>query len=293
VRIARSLPVDRVGQTEVGARARTGSGMGVAAVQPTADERAQREAPGVVRVAAAGDVHCRPDRHDELVEGFAALRDRADLLLLAGDLTSTGEPHEGEVLAAACRDLGMPVFAVLGNHDWHAGRRDELVAAIEAGGDVAVLERDWRTCAATGADIEVGVVGVKGFVGGFPGSHLPDFGEPLLREVYAETSRDVAALEEGLRAIELCPVRIVLLHYAPTDETLAGEAPGIKAFLGTDRLAPPIAEHEPTLVVHGHAHAGAFAGTIGTVPVRNVSIPVMGRSFHVFELPDHAAAAIH
>lgn len=258
------------------------------AAQETLDE----EAPGtnVVRVAAAGDVHCRPDRREAIVESFARLRGRAELLLLAGDLTATGDPREGEVLAEACRELDMPAFAVLGNHDWHANRRDELVAAIEQDG-VVVLDRSWRTCQATGA--EVGVVGVKGFVGGFPGSHLPDFGEPLLRAVYHETSRDVAALEDGLRAIALCPVRIVLLHYAPTEETLAGEEPGIKAFLGTDRLAAPIAEHEPTLVVHGHAHAGAFTGTIGTVPVRNVSIPVMGRDFHVFELPDHAAAAIH
>ena len=34
-------------------------------------------------------------------------------------------------------------------------------------------------------DTEVGIVGVKGFMGGFPGSHLPDFGEPSLRGVYA------------------------------------------------------------------------------------------------------------
>jgi len=245
----------------------------------------------VVRVAAAGDVHCRVDHHDATVESFARLRGEADILLLAGDLTTTGEPQEGAVLADACRDLGMPVFAVLGNHDWHANRRDELVAAIESTGCVTVLDRDWRTCEALG--VEVGVVGVKGFVGGFPGSHLPDFGEPLLREVYAETSRDVEALDRGLREIALCPIRIVLLHYAPTDATLVGEAPGIQAFLGTDRLAPPILEHEPTLVLHGHAHAGTFAASLGTVPVRNVSIHVLGRDFHVFELPDHAAAAIH
>lgn len=250
-----------------------------------------RAAQQLVRVAAAGDVHCRTDHRDAIVASFAALRGQADLLLLAGDLTTTGEPEEGALLAEACRGLGMPVFAVLGNHDWHANRRDELVAAIEAGGHVTVLERDWRTCEATG--VEVGVVGVKGFVGGFPGSHLPDFGEPLLREVYAETSRDVEALERGLRAIALCPVRIVLLHYAPVEATLAGEAPGIKAFLGTDRLAAPIAEHEPTLVLHGHAHAGTFAAELGTVPVRNVSVHVLGRDFHVFELPDGAAAGIH
>ena len=245
-----------------------------------------------VRVAAAGDVHCRVDRREAALESFAAMRGQADLLLLAGDLTTTGEPEEGAVLADACRGIGMPVFAVLGTHAGHANRRDELVAAIESHGDVVVLDRDWRVCECA-AGVEVGVVGAKGFVGGFPGSHLPDFGEPLLREVYAETSRDVAALERGLRAIELCPVRSVLLHYAPTDATLAGEAPGIQAFLGTDRLAAPIAEHEPTLVLHGHAHAGTFAAQIGTVPVRNVSVHVLGRDFHVFELPDHAAAAIH
>ena len=46
-------------------------------------------------------------------------------------------------------------------------------------------------------------------------------------------------------------------------------------------------------MLHGHAHAGTFAASLGTVPVRNVSIHVLGRDFHVFELPDHAAAAIH
>ena len=53
------------------------------------------------------------------------------------------------MLADACRGLGMPVFAVLGNHDWHANRRDELVAAIESSGGVTVLDRDWRACEAT------------------------------------------------------------------------------------------------------------------------------------------------
>ena len=239
----------------------------------------------VVRVAAAGDVHCRPDRREETIEAFAQLRGRADVLLL-------GEPEEGAILADACRDLGMPVFAVLGNHDWHANRYEELCAALREGG-ITLLERDFAVCQIAG--VEVGVVGTKGFVGGFPGSHLPDFGEPLLREVYREGAREVAALDQGLRAVALCPLRLVVLHYAPTDETLAGEGEGIMAFLGTDRLAAPIAEHEPTLVVHGHAHAGTFAGSIGRVPVHNVSVPVLGRDFHVFELnvEERAGAAIH
>jgi Icc-related predicted phosphoesterase len=76
----------------------------------------------------------------------------------------------------------------------------------------------------------------------------------------------------------------VLLHYAPTSSTIEGEPPGIWAFLGSDRLARPIADHRPDLVLHGHGHAGTFEGFIGAIPVYNVSIPVMGRDFRVFEL---------
>src|SRR5436309_4643665 len=234
-----------------------------------------------LRIAAAGDLHCSSAHVEEIRAAIAEIRESADLVLLAGDLTTPGEPEEGRVLADACAALEVPVFAVLGNHDWHANRRDELVAALESGG-IVVLERDHFVCEAGG--LEVGIVGVKGFVGGFPGSHLPDFGEPLLRSVYRETTLEVEALDRGLREIALCPARIALLHYAPTEETIAGEPVGIWAFLGTDRLAAPIAEHEPDLVLHGHAHGGTFKGAIGDVPVYNVSVPVMGQDFWLFEL---------
>jgi Icc-related predicted phosphoesterase len=234
-----------------------------------------------LRIAAAGDMHCSEGRRDEIRRAFEGLRGTADVVLLCGDLTTHGEPEQAAVLADAARVVDVPVFAVLGNHDWHANRRDELGEALAEGG-IRLLDRDWVVCEAGG--LELGIVGVKGFVGGFPGSHLPDFGEPLLREVYRETSREVAALDQGLREIALCPARIVMLHYAPTESTIAGEPPGIYAFLGTDRLAAPIAEHEPDLVLHGHAHAGTFQGAIGDVPVYNVSVPVIGRDFWLFEL---------
>jgi uncharacterized protein len=237
-----------------------------------------------LRIAAAGDIHCSEQHREEIALTVQDAAGAADVLLLAGDLTTHGEPEQAAVLADACRSVELPVFAVLGNHDWHANRRDELVDVLEDGG-VSVLDRSWSVCQAGG--LEVGIVGVKGFVGGFPGSHLPDFGEPLLRAVYHETSREVEALEEGLREIALCPTRIVLLHYAPTEATIAGEPPGIWSFLGTDRLAAPIAQHEPDLVLHGHAHAGSFQGAIGDVPVYNVSVPVIGRDYWLFELDVH------
>jgi uncharacterized protein len=234
-----------------------------------------------LRIAAAGDIHCRETRREEIESAFRALEGNADLVLLAGDLTTHGEPGEAEILAEICSSSSLPTFAVLGNHDWHAGLHDELVDILRSA-TIQVLERDSAICCIEG--VEVGIVGTKGFIGGFPGSHLPDFGEPLLRRVYAETSAEIEGLERGLREIGHCPARIVLLHYAPTDTTLVGEPEGIWSFLGTDRLAAPILEHGPNLVLHGHAHAGRFEGAIGNVPVFNVSVPVMARDFWVFEL---------
>ena len=192
-----------------------------------------------------------------------------------------GEPSQAAALADACDRLDMPVLAVLGNHDWHVNRTRQLSEVLSSAG-VRVLEREHAIVVVDG--VEVGIVGLKGFVGGFAGSHLPDFGEPLLRELYSATGEDVKALDAGLKAIAHCPVRVVLLHYSPSTDTLEGEPPGIWTMLGTDRLAAPIAEHEPDLVLHGHAHAGTFQGAIGDVPVYNVSVPVMGRDFWLFEL---------
>jgi Icc-related predicted phosphoesterase len=234
-----------------------------------------------LRVAAAGDIHCAEPLRERIVRAFASLEGRADVVLLAGDLTTHGEPEQALVLADACRVVPLPVYAVLGNHDYHAGRADE-VAAVLAGAGIRVLHREAVVCEVDGVDL--GIVGTKGFVGGFPGAEIPDFGEPLLRSVYHETTLEVEALEAGLEEIAGCHRRVVLLHYAPVADTLVGEPEPIWAFLGSSRLATPIGAHRPDLVLHGHAHRGSFEGAVGDVPVRNVAVHVTGEEFAVFEL---------
>jgi uncharacterized protein len=238
----------------------------------------------MVRIAAAGDVHASELTQDRIRVAFADVQREADLVLLAGDLTTTGELDQAAVLADACRGSSVPVCAILGNHDLHAGRGDEVAAVLREAG-VNMLDRTTTVYELDGA--EVGVVGAKGFVGGFPGSALPDFGEPLLRRVYAETTAEVEAIARGLQEVAHCAFRLVLLHYAPTSDTLHGEPEGIWTYLGCDRLAAPIAEFRPDIVVHGHAHAGSFEGAIGPVPVYNVAVHVTGRDFYVFELGAH------
>jgi Icc-related predicted phosphoesterase len=240
-----------------------------------------------LKLAAAGDVHCSDERREAVLTAFDAIDGEVDAVLLAGDLTTHGEPEQAAVLADACRGMETPVVAVLGNHDLHANRADEVVEVLRGAG-IVVLE---RSHAVVGETCRLGVAGVKGFVGGFRGMGLPDFGEPSLRSVYAECGEEVAALSRGLHEIALCPFRVALLHYAPLPETLHGEPAEIWPFLGSDRLAAPLLEHRPDLVLHGHAHAGRLQGELDGIPVYNVSVPVMGQDFWVFELSGAAQAA--
>jgi Icc-related predicted phosphoesterase len=210
---------------------------------------------GEVRIAATGDIHCRDSNREAVVDSFTQLGDDVDLVLVAGDLTSHGRLEEAEILCEAAAATEAPVYAVLGNHDWHGDEAEAILGRLQAGG-VEMLDR--RTAVCQVGEVEVGIVGVKGFVGGFAPRHLPDFGEPSLRAVYHEATEEVEALEAGLREIWV--------------------------FLGSDRLAAPILEHGPDLVLHGHAHAGSPDGTIGETPVHNVAQPLLGADFRLFDL---------
>ena len=234
----------------------------------------------LIRVAAAGDIHAGSAERDRVAEAFRRVEEQADLILLAGDLTQHGQLDEVCVVADACRELQVPVVAVLGNHDWQSDRPADLARTLAEAG-VVVLDRTHTILPIGG--VSVGVAGAKGFVGGF-GNQWANFGEPLFREAYAETTRDVEGLERALAAIEPCAVRVALLHYAPVEATLVGEPERLWLVLGADRLAGPIRRHRPDLVVHGHAHHGSFEGDIDGVPVYNVAVHVMGREFWMFEL---------
>src|SRR3954452_23398578 len=137
---------------------------------------------GMVRIAAAGDVHAREGMESQLSESFGSLRGKADMVLLAGDLTTCGDPKEARVLAEACAPLEIPVIAVLGNHDWHMDRADQISAVLSdagvivgvGGGVAAPLPRP-RARGGGGRGGGGGGGGGGFFFGGFSGSHLPDF----------------------------------------------------------------------------------------------------------------------
>jgi len=222
----------------------------------------------VLRVVAGADLHCDagPESLSRLRAAIRALP-AADLVLLAGDLTANGLPAEARAVVELFAAVEPPVLAVMGNHDLRGGAGD--VEAVLAAGGIHVLRSDVARVEVR--DAEVGIVGTTGCRGGFHGRPVPGLSRAERRAQRELVATEVAALEDGLQAVASCRVRIVLMHYSPTAETLQGEERRLLPLLGCDRLAGPIAAHEPDLVVHGHAHQGRFDGHIGRTPVFNVS----------------------
>ncbi|WP_282700604.1 metallophosphoesterase [Streptomyces sp. CC219B] len=239
----------------------------------------------MIRIAAVGDIHMGPESQGVLRPAFETLPDCADVLLLAGDLTRHGTPDEARVVAREITDLGVPVVAVLGNHDHHDERPEEVTAVLKDAG-AHVLEGEETVV--TGDGTRIGVAGTKGFGGGFVGRCAGEFGEPIMKEFVRYTRRCADALHLSLKRLaeQDCDVTVALTHFSPVPDTLAGEPPEIYPFLGSYLLAEAIDEGGADLAVHGHAHLGTEHGmTSGGVKVRNVAQPVIGRAFHVYHLP--------
>lgn len=233
----------------------------------------------MIRIAAVGDIHLGAESRGTLRPHLEHLSDRADVLLLAGDLTRHGTAAEAQVVADEVGDLGVPVVAVLGNHDHHADEPNKVIGALEAGG-VVVLEGSGVVLDVDGR--RLGIAGTKGFGGGFPGACGSDFGEPEMKAFMRHSQHLACTLQEALEGLD-ADRRVALTHFAPVDATLRGERLEIYPFLGCYYLAEAIDAAGADLAVHGHAHAGTEHGvTPGGVQVRNVAQPVIQRSYRLY-----------
>ena len=221
-----------------------------------------------MRIAATADLHFSPQSYDRIRDQMNRVRDEADLLILAGDLTNYGRPQEMESLLNALVRIRVPVVAVLGNHDYESDQQEELMRMMTAEG-VKVLD-------GTGYERDgVGFAGTKGFIGGFGRGVLTAFGEREIKTFVQAAIDEALKLERALSQLRV-EKRVVVLHYSPIASTVKGEAPEIFPYLGTSRLAEVVDRHGADLVVHGHAHHGTPDGvTVGGIPVHNVALGLL------------------
>ena len=233
----------------------------------------------MIRIAAVGDVHYDQKSRNRLRSQFEALEGRADLLLIAGDLTQHGTVEEAEALIDDLRGLPVPVVSVLGNHDYHSDQNEQILSLLRDNG-ITALE---------GESVEfkireqtVGVMGIKGFGGGYSGACVTEFGEREVKSFAHHGRVQAEILRRGLESLDT-DYRFALTHFSPVDSTLLGERREIYPFLGSYLLAEAIDAAGCDGAFHGHAHHGLERGvTQGGVPVRNVAQMVIRHAYHIY-----------
>src|SRR5437773_11083183 len=168
-----------------------------------------------MRIADTADLHFTAQRYSALRDQLNQVRDEADLLVLAGDLTNYGQPAEMEPLVNALVRLRVPTVAVLGNHDYESGREADLMQMMTVEGikvlDGSSYERDG-----------VGFAGAKGFVGGFGRGILTAFGEREIKAFVQASIDETMKLERALSMLRT-EKTVIVTHYAPIADTVKCE----------------------------------------------------------------------
>jgi len=230
------------------------------------------EASKKTKIAAVADVHVRETDRGKWTDYFREVSAKADVLVIAGDLTDTGDEMEAEVLAEELKSCTIPVVAVLGNHDFEKGRH-KLIRHIMLKQGVHVLDGESVVID------DVGFAGVKGFGGGFDRHMLSFFGEGAMKAFVQEAVDEALHLDRALSRLDAEQrdiKKIAVLHYSPIKATVAGEPEPIYPFLGCSRLAEPLNRHKVIAAFHGHAHIGTLEGqTMDGVKVYNVAKPIL------------------
>jgi Icc-related predicted phosphoesterase len=225
-----------------------------------------------IRIAAVADIHVKETDKGKWTDYFKEVSRQADVLLICGDLTDTGDETEAQVLSEELRNCNIPVVAVLGNHDFEKGRH-KLIRQILQNELVHIL--DGENIIIRG----VGFAGVKGFGGGFDNHQLSMFGEGAMKAFVQEAVDEALRLDRALARLDQENERIkkiAVLHYSPASATVMGEPEAIFPFLGCSRLAEPLTRRNVVAAFHGHAHIGVLEGEVaGGVKVFNVAVPVL------------------
>jgi len=260
-----------------------------------------------MRVAATGDLHYfspfGTSEIKKLAEGFLA--SKPDLILLAGDLTSSGRIREFEGALRHFDRVDAKKYAVLGNHDlWtidgkesHSMHLREIYHVAERHG-VKILDgsfvklndergEDWAVIGCTGwYDYTFAPKPDPKLIWWNDWSYLP---EPLRKCSEEEmTAIEVKKLSDSLQMTQGYSHRLVVLHCAPSKATVQTHNPLFRrtlGFMGSTKLGDALASSgQIEAVFHGHAHFGKKVGHLGNMRIHNACVQLNAWKPVVLEL---------
>ncbi len=192
-----------------------------------------------MRILALADIHGAYDRARQILEA----EPEADLLLIAGDLTTHGTPEEAGLAIAGLRALVPRLLAVAGNMDTRSIDAGYLREGYGIGGRGTVI----------------GSIGFFGVSGG------PD---SFLHTPYEVSEKELrAAAEDGWTEVATARWKVFVPHAPPHGTRVDQLRSGLH--VGSTGIAEFISARQPDLVVCGHIHEAAGIDSIGKSRIVN------------------------
>lgn len=208
-----------------------------------------------LRIAATADLHLgKLEIHKEAARDSVA---NVDLFLIAGDITNSGSREECLVFRDLLSGIQTPTVVVLGNHDCHSRSLSEVESDIKNNDKIRVIDGSYESLQI--GDLKVGILGTKGFGGGFSPHRLIGYGEDVMKDFAEEELREVNKLRYALKqsSSKKSDILIALTHYAPFVEPTEGEPLQYQILMGSSKMGELLTESGVDLCVHGHAHKGS------------------------------------
>lgn len=218
---------------------------------------------GKMRVLGISDVHS-PLWLKDLEEAVQRAGEKADLLLIAGDMVDRGNAKYYKKVIDILAKLDAKMVAVFGNDEY-----DNVKDIIrEENPEVTFLEDESTVMEINGR--RIGIVGSRGSL------EMPTTWQkrniPGIEKLYSERVRLIGELLMKLR--EKVDVTVLLTHYATTTQTMRGENPRAWRYLGHRGFEKYMREGLVDVAVHGHVHNGKRTAKVGNTKVYNVAFPL-------------------
>lgn len=225
----------------------------------------------MIRVACVSDVHA-PKNFEVFKEALKKLEaEEIDLFLFAGDMIYKGKIDEIQKILALLESISIkfPIYACFGNEEF-----DQLYDQLRKISEGKIVYLNDEAAIIQRKEYKIGIIGTKGSLAEPTSWQIKNI--PKIREQYINRVSSIEKLVSFQFTKEV-NLRILLMHYAPTYLTLAGENKMFYSRLGDPSYEKIILNpsFKFDVVFHGHAHNGLkFVLLKNTVPIYNVAIPL-------------------